>query len=436
MSTAPYQVPAEYAVLLRSLCLLSVLLFFFAFILSALYIRHRRLRGLWLSILILILSYSVVQVLFSRFFGQIEAGRLVLLLRRIAAAPGILLLLTGAMAAAELLLFRDALAYEKNHITGMSVKEAIDSLPVGICCYTPRGRILVANQTMETLCRTVTGEALVNGAEFKDRLVSGPLLSGCRTLWMGERPLVVLPDDTVWSLAAEETPLEQITATTLLASDITETYRKTRELESAQERVVALNRRLAAINREIVDVTIQREILNAKVRIHDELGSELLTMKRIILQGGSDQELAGLVTRLRQSVSFIRAEPPSHTAKDEYDRMLEAAERLGVRVIVTGKLPRAKAQKHILATALHECLTNTLRHAHGDELRLAITESGSTVTAVITNNGEQPTEEIREKGGLRSLRVMTENGGGRMTVSIDPVFSIKLELPKEAPHGL
>ena len=53
------------------------------------------------------------------------------------------------------------------------------------------------------------------------------------------------------------------------------------------------------------------------------------------------------------------------------------------------------------------------------------------LTAIFTNNGDLPTGEIQEKGGLKLLRALTERAGGQMTVSAEPDLSITIELPKE-----
>ena len=116
--------------------------------------------------------------------------------------------------------------------------------------------------------------------------------------------------------------------------------------------------------------------------------------------------------------------------------MIETAEKLGVWVRIDGELPQEEPLKHILASGIHECLTNTLRHAGGDELSLKIRREGGRVTAVFTNNGLQPTEEIQEKGGLVSLRELVEMSGGKMTVRSLPEYSITLELPGEVQDEL
>lgn len=50
---------------------------------------------------------------------------------------------------------------------------------------------------------------------------------------------------------------------------------------------------------------------------------------------------------------------------------------------------------------------------------------------VFSGNGDPPAGEIREIGGLRFLRNLTEQNGGTMSVTAEPTICISLKLPKE-----
>ena len=182
-------------------------------------------------------------------------------------------------------------------------------------------------------------------------------------------------------------------------------------------------------------MTAERELLAARVRLHDEMGADLLAIRRYIENGGTPRDRENIEARLLRNLTFLTTGQAS-LARDEYELMLETAEKLGVRVSVIGKLPPQDPQKHVVATAIHECLTNTLRHAHGDELTVSVAEQEENFIISFTNNGDQPSEPIQEKGGLSSLRSLTENTGGSISISSAPTFSIILTLPKEVPNVL
>ncbi len=349
--------------------------------------------------------------------------------------PWVLIPAILGLIAIMVLLLRRTLRFGGRNITPGSVKEAVDSLPEGICCFRPWGRIVLANTAMEALCRRATGEILTNGRDFRESLASGQLRPGCRLTDNGGETLLVLPDGSAHSFREQNFDWEGEPLTVLLAANVTEAYRKTLALEEQNRRLTELNRQLAARNREIVDLTIQSEILAARVRLHDAMGEDLLAMKKLLLEGDEPEATETVRRRLRRSVSFLR-DNSEYQAADEFAVLMQTAERLGVRVELEGVLPKEEPFRRVVATGLHECLTNLLRHAHGNLLRMELRAQGDKLTVIYTGNGEPPKEPVRETGGLRILRTLTEQVGGSMAISTEPSFTVTLTLNKEASYGI
>ena len=414
----------------------ALLEFFCAVTLIALAFRFRRSRALAFSVLLLSLSYIVLQCACSRCLQtDLSPGRAAFVDVFTAGRGLVPAALCGIMAAGIGLVWRDLSRRAFLRITPSSIKDALDTLPSGVCFYREDGRMLLVNRTMENLCRRLTGEALVNGRTFFEQLHAETLPEGCQRAAAGEEPVIVLPDGAAWSFSRKQVKDQKFTSEMLVASDVTELYEKTRALNEAREKVTALNRRLTEFNREIVDLTAAREILNAKVKIHDELGGNLLSIRRYLLEGGSPKDLGEIAERLRGNIAFLKS-GQTEARRDEYALMLETAKALGVTVQVTGSMPEWENARHILTVAIHECFTNTLRHAHGSALFVDIHETERRVTAEFRCDGEQPKGPIRERGGLRSLRELTEGAGGRMDVRTTPDFCITIEVPKEDEDGL
>lgn len=428
--------PIHSAALLRFMCIFALLLFFAAVVIAALLMRQKRYKLLWLVLPILCLSYFMEQCFYIAIRGYTHTQGAAAILSGFGSLPEWLLLsVCFASAAVEILLMRNIHLCENNRITPTSLNEAIDSLPCGILCYVPGVQVLLVNRVMQDFCRKTTGTELVDGSAFRTLLLEGELLPGCKRVFVGGDPVIVLPDGTARKISEGELPYEKNMVHRILAANITEAYRKTQELTQMQEKVAKLGKRLQKVNREIVALTTQREILNAKVKIHDELGSNLLAIKRYLVNGGTEEEKTALMENLRLSVSFLKNSGHSHV-QDEYELLISMAARLGLKIIVTGELPQTEPHKPIIATAIHECFTNTLRHAHGDELHIELSEDGETIMAVFTNNGDPPEGGIIEKGGLKSLRELTEQAGGSMTIQTKPVFMISIQLPKEDAYDI
>lgn len=330
----------------------------------------------------------------------------------------------------------DELRWSKTHISGWSIKESFDVLPSGILVYAKNGMSILVNRKMDMLSRELTGKTLLNGRHFRDAL-SGPYLK--------------TEDGQVFTFDEREISLDGVAYTELRLNDVTELYRTNEQLSEANRNLRAVNARLKRLNRTIDKVTMESEILNAKVHVHDELGQALLATKQYLSAGdtdtkgdahsptgndgaAADDDTERLIALWKESMGFMKriAEERGKSEKrDEYETIFGTADDIGMRISLDGKLPEGEVEKHITATALHECMTNALRHAGADELFTAVStdESRHCTTISIRNNGTPPKDKIRETGGLATLRQMVESAGGAMRVESDGEFLLVIRLP-------
>lgn len=428
--------PGFETALWQILCIFCLFLFLTSVALTALTVQQKRYRYLWVCIPVLCLSYFMEQCFDCHISGAIFSKSVELLITRIFSLPDLMLIFFCLfLAVTEVLMLWSIRRHAKGRITPMSVKEAVDNLPSGILFYAPEARVLLVNRAMQDFCRKATGDELKDGKTFAEKLRKGALLPGCRRITVGDEKLLILSDGTAWKISERDTIYEEHTVHGLFSSEVTEEYRKTLELQETQKKVERLGEKLQKVNREIVELTSKRELLNAKIKIHDEFGSNLLAIKRFLTYGGTEEEKANLAEMLRRNISFLKNDT-SVTVRDEYELLISMAARLGVSILINGDLPQNEPNKSIMATAIHECLTNTLRHAHGDRLHITISDKKEFISAVFISNGDTPRTKITEKGGLASLRELTEQAGGTMVIDYQPVFSVTISLPKEDKYGI
>lgn len=376
-----------------------------------------------LLILLCFVNYTLFQCTIDFTAQKSVTQTMIRITEGYAALPALCLIaVCAALTVLEISLVLSMHRWYDTHITSASIKETIETLPVGICAYEPSGKIMLRNKTMEQICRNLTGSPLLNGIEFVQTLEEKKSdLSNF---------VMPLPDYSVWSFTKDEICNENTCFTLLIAYNVTEAYQKTQVLEQRQKAVQALNRELVAYNRKIEQITAQQEILNAKVRIHDELGSGLLAIKRCLVTGSTDRQRAELLERLKGNIRFLQ-EGAVSAEQDEYALILSTAEDLGVSVQIIGTLPQTQPEKHIMATAIHECFTNIIRHTDCDTLNIIITEDTQYFTARFTDNNTRPVGEIAETGGLSSLRDLVEHAAATMKITTDPRFCLTLSFPKE-----
>lgn len=147
------------------------------------------------------------------------------------------------------------------------------------------------------------------------------------------------------------------------------------------------------------------------------------------MAGQKELERSVILDSLQQNLTFLQREPQPGE-QDEYALLLRTAQQLDVSIEMEGALPEEEKIRTIFVTALHECLTNTIRHARGNRVRVTISEDGQQVQARYTNNGAAPESEIAETGGLRSLRALVEQGGGTMEIRWKGGFLLMITLNK------
>lgn len=317
--------------------------------------------------------------------------------------------------------------YSKNHISQNSVEESFDNLPAGICCYYSSGYPRLLNSKMKEISFLAMGKVVDNWENFWNDISKGEASVLCDVVQMGEVPILQLSDGRVYSFRREPIPFEKYILFEIMAVDITEEFEKNKMLEADQVKMTILNRRLKEYSQKVTQVTIEKEILAAKVRIHDELGHALIATKRYLGTKAGDQK--ALVELWENNIALLKAER-YESVSDDYDTINYIANCAGIQIKVEGKLPQNGYLQHIIVTALSECITNTSRHAKGNEICIMVSEEDTHIQIQITNNGEPPVGEIKEGGGLSGLRKLTEMEGGQMIIKSQPAFCLVLDLPK------
>ena len=313
-------------------------------------------------------------------------------------------------------------------LTAMSVKEAIAELPVGLCFYDETGRLLLLNEQVTNDCKELTGEPLYDGNAFWLKISQGKVAKGVIVTQSEGSVIVERADGRV-------TLYKQIVHVTggktvyeLCGTDISREFALKKEIEQKNENLRKMNLRLKKYGEIVAEVTREKEILSARIKVHGNLGSLILRTKKEFTQGEYDR--ASLISAWNDILSLILA--PDGDEQDKFAEADKTATSVGVHIFYDGKRPKRGTQaEKIFASAVFECVTNTARHADGTELYVKMTENGTEYSVTLTNNGKQPEQEIKEGGGLSSLRIMAENAGGRMTVASEPKFSLMITMPKE-----
>ena len=323
----------------------------------------------------------------------------------------------------------------KPRINGFSVKEGLDNLPSGICFADRNGTVILCNRQMYRLCRQMTGTDLQHISELLDAL-NAPPPQVSKT--GSDAAVYRFPDGKLWQFSQSAvTDRDGNPYTQMQAMDVTELYEKRAELERENTELAKANARAKQLYAELEQIVREKETLAFKMRMHDDIGLCLLASRKLLMQGGSAEDYQKAEKRWEQTLRLYGiaeredlAQCPTDAAAELVELTACAAD-IGVRMTVCGELPAFAEHAYLFIAAMRECVTNTVRHAQGDEMLVRLLQTPKQNSVVITNNGKPPQGEIAEGGGLSGLRRSVESGGGRMTVDSRPEFRLTVVLPRE-----
>ena len=215
------------------------------------------------------------------------------------------------------------------------------------------------------------------------------------------------------------------------AAEITELYQISEELYENTIRLRQMQKRQKALLDSIVEVNLNKEILAAKMHIHDELGRCLLATTKAM----TEDSLAENADMLRKSwnstirdfsnISTVWTVPDSSLQSE----LIQVAELIGCKVIFSGKQPTQRKALQLLYAAIREALTNAVRHADATVLTVKIEQDEKSYHIEISDNGSVSVSSITEGNGLSALRQRLEQEGASLKVLCDKSVSLIVDIP-------
>lgn len=332
--------------------------------------------------------------------------------------PWILLLIIGAVvfAYAFLSLLRER-RRAKTNLSRASIRESLDNLESGICFADNAGRVILINRTMNRLISSVSGSvpqtlSEVNSALERVKIKTSP-------------GLCCFPDGSIRRISLDELTepgLEGFTQVT--AQDVTELYTVSENIRNDNEKLRKTNEELNELYVRLADRIREQETLNLKMRIHNDIGTSLISISKIIEEQSPDDANSQLES-LRNAVSYFSN---NNSRVDDTPEKIQAyADSMNIKLIFDGAIPENEAQRAVLFSAVRESVTNCVTHSKGNAVTVKMLENGFD----ITDNGEPPKSPVKEGGGLASLRKRAESAGAKMQIKHSPVFRLSIRFNGE-----
>lgn len=328
----------------------------------------------------------------------------------------------------------------KKNTSAKMIKKAIDSYPGGICFSALDGRVILANEKMNKLILELTGHTILNAKVTWEELANFASNGKAEKLtqsWLPKDPdkesihqqlFFRFSDSSVWRF---ELRFLDSNTVQVEAAEITELYRLSEELYENTIRLQEIQKRQKALLDSIVEINLNKEILAAKMHIHDELGHCLLATTKAI----AEDSLAENADTLRKSwnstiqdfsnISTVWTVPDSSLQSE----LMQVAELIGCKVVFLGEQPTQRKALQLLYAAIREALTNAVRHANATELMVKIEQDEKSYHIEISDNGSVSVSSITEGNGLSALRQQLEQEGASLKVLCDNSVSLIIDIP-------
>ena len=288
-----------------------------------------------------------------------------------------------------------------NQINANSIKEGLDNLPSGICFYNKYGKLILCNRKMHELGQKFSAGNAKNTQNLENTYI--------------------FPDGEVWTFSQEEISITDTKKyIQILATNVTEIYKSMIQLDTDNKRLKADAKELNILWDNMEEAAREKELLELKILIHNEMGA-CLTATRRILEGEIPQNnIEAILNKWKETIAISNNETVS---KSKLMMLREEVLSYGIEIIFRGKYPEIM-EDEIICSCIRVCMNNAVKYAKADRLIIDVIKDTTYYNVRIRNNGKQPDNEITEGGGLSNIRQKIEEAGGYMKIQSTPEFEL------------
>jgi len=311
----------------------------------------------------------------------------------------------------------------KTSISGLSIKQAMDSLNTGILFYKKNGYILMQNNKMREIMIKISGRVLFNGKIFFEKIIipNSENYDGGTYFYTS--------DDTAWLFATEEIKINKKDVIRLTAADMSEQHRA--NILSREKQVVLKTRQeqLKIFIKNIEEISRTEELFRIKTEAHDAQNKKLTVLLRYLRNGEyPDREtLATLGESLLESIQ--KNIEISENPQAELDIFINIYEQAGIYIRLTGDLPSDKNTASVMLYVLREAAANAVIHGYADKIYVWFMYNDGKCVMRVTDNSTQLLIKITEGGGIAGMRRQLEKVGGKLYINTSPRFTLTAVIP-------
>ena len=314
-------------------------------------------------------------------------------------------------------------------ISGLSVKQAMDSINTAVLFCEKNGHIFLINHKMQELMFLTSGKVFRHGTLYIESVVVPNAEIYETDATNGKNYLYHVSDGSVWLFTVRDISVGRKTVIQLTATDVTDQDAANTLLKEKQIQLETQSRQLKDIIDNIEEIRHTEELVRAKTDIHDLMGQKLTLLLRPLRHGEWPTDNALSVIKEGLSYDIMKTTEPPKNPQTELHTVIKAFNRSGVKLTVTGKLPDDKDAALVMVQILREATANAVIHGYASEIRAEITHGETETKMCITNDCVLPHNPIKEGGGITGMRQRLAKIGGRLEIEASPDFMLTVTIP-------
>lgn len=286
-----------------------------------------------------------------------------------------------------------------------------DNTDYGLLYYNKFNRLLYINKMMIDLYLSLFGQMDFSG----ERLLSHVQMRG----------MTINIQDKAYEFILKE--YDNYKA--IIAIDTTYEESLIIELKEKQNNKRLLNKRLVEYGNQSDILLKDKEILDTKIRVHDEIGKALLLTKHYKETRNEDDY--NTLLSMWKDISTMNIEKNENTDNNDVLRdILEAAEAIGISIEINGDLSNLNDRAiSFMVLASRESLTNISKHTESEKLCIDIKEEKDRFVLRFYDDSLYKGGQIKLGGGLSSLKKYVEDEGGLFRILYEDHLVIRIEAP-------
>lgn len=308
------------------------------------------------------------------------------------------------------------------------IYDAIHALPYGVLVYEMDKKVHLINHIMIDLGAEIQGGLFSNPKTLWHDIINHPNILDSLVSKTDDEPLIRIKNK-VWRFYKLEHIKDDIEYVEIYALDTTLQYQTLLDIE--KDTIALKNQRqsLKLLIKNLFETHKQEEVLNYKIKIHNNLGEAILQSKTVIQE---NKPVENQLEKWELLLNSLNNSFSDHGDKSNYEALrdlIQAGKDIGCRLHIKGNYPYDKTYAYTFYEIIREAMINAKKHADAKNVYVTIERPDHTTKMMIYNDGSLLDTTLDLKGGLKQMKEEVEKNWGTIDFYPQENFTILIRFP-------